>query len=196
MVTIVALNYFFDIEKAETSHAIELLAQLLYLAFAERQRVYALFIKDIPAVSAAPLKPLVKNLVRLSVLVIPLFLLWRYSTLHPKPWLSGKYQIRNLLFDHHDRQTQHCTDSLLTRVYFDLGNECIFEFNSPDRRWYGTYQLSDDNRKITVAWHYPADAHDTLAGTIRENGMDSSLSINGRIGKDSIRVSLVMGKRR
>jgi len=191
MVTIVAVNYFFDMERAETSHAIELLAQLLYLLFAERQRLYAFFIKDTSAVSAAPLKPLVKNLMRLSVLLIPLFLLWRYDSLHPKPRLIGKYQVSHLLFDHHDGQTQPCTDALLTRVYFDLGNECIFEFNSPDRRWYGIYHLSDGNKKIAVIWHYPVDVHDTLTGEIRKDGIGSSLSISGKIGKDSIQVNLV-----
>ena len=191
MVTIVAVNYFFDMERAETSHAIELLAQLLYLLFTERQRLYAFFIKDTSAVFAAPLKPLVKNLMRLSVLFIPLFLLWRYDSLHPKPRLIGKYQVSHLLFDHHDGQPQPCTDTLLTRVYFDLGNECIFEFNSPDRRWYGIYQLSDGNKKIAVTWHYPVDVHDTLTGEIRKDGIGSSLSINGKIGKDSIQVNLV-----
>lgn len=190
MVTIVAVNYFYHIERAETSQAIELLAQLLYLFFAERQRLYAFFIKDPSTISAAPLKPLIKSLMRLSVLLIPLFLLWRYNSQHPKPWLIGKYQVSHLLFDHHDGQTQPCADSLLTRVYFDLGNECIFEFNGSDRRWYGIYHLSDGNKKIAVVWHYPVDTHDTLTGVIWKDSMDS-LSINGKIGKDSIRINLV-----
>jgi len=188
MVTIVAVNYFFNMERAETIQAIELLAQLLYLLFAERQKVYAFFITETSAISAVPLKPLVKNLMRLSVLVVPFFLLWRYDSLHPKPWLMGKYQVSHLLFNHHDRQTQPCTDGLLTRVYFDMGNECIFEFNSPDHRWYGTYQLSDGNKKMDVVWHYPGDIHDTLSGEIRKDGIGNSLSIDGKIGKDSIRV--------
>jgi hypothetical protein len=191
MVTIVALNYFFDIEKAETFHAIELLIQLLFLLSADRQRLYAFFISEPPAVAAVSLKPLLKNLLRPLALLIPLFLLWRYDSLQKKPWLYGKFNISRLVFDHHDGQTQPCTDSLLTRIYFDLGNECILEFNNPGRRWYGTYQLSEGNKGIAVIWHYPKNVHDTLRAKIN-NG--TPLSIEGKMGNDSIYVSLVKSK--
>jgi hypothetical protein len=191
MVTIVALNYFFDVERAETIQAIELLIQLLFLLFADRHPLYVCFVSETPAIAAVSLKPLFKNLLRASTFLIPLLLLWRYDSLHLKPWLTGKYKISNMVFNHHDGQTQPCTDSLLTRVYFDLGNECIFEFNNPERRWYGVYGLSDGNKKIVIVWHYPADVHDTLTGEIRKDGIDSSLSINGKIGKDSIQINLV-----
>jgi hypothetical protein len=51
--------------------------------------------------------------------------------------------------------------------------------------------LSDGNKKIAIIWHYPADVHDTLTGEIRKDGIGSSLSISGKIGKDSIQVTLV-----
>ena len=71
------------------------------------------------------------------------------------------------------------------------GNECIFEFNSPDRRWYGIYKLSNGNKEIAVVWHYPVNVHDTLTGEISKDGISSSLSINGKNGKDSLQVNLV-----
>jgi hypothetical protein len=33
------------------------------------------------------------------------------------------------------REVWDFADSLLSSVYLDLGNECVFEFNSTNRRW-------------------------------------------------------------
>ncbi|MFI5193764.1 MAG: hypothetical protein ACHQD7_06890 [Chitinophagales bacterium] len=92
---------------------------------------------------------------------------------------------------HQAREVRDCTDSLLSSVYLDLGNECVVEFNSTKRRWYGSYHLSDDSKKIAIAWRYPLNVRDRFIGKISKNGIDSLLFIDGKMGKDSIQVSLI-----
>ncbi len=197
MFAIVSLNYFFDMEFDETIHAIEILIALLYLIFSDGQRIWRVFFGNPPAISAFPLRSVVlKNLVRASSVLVPLLLIWRHGSPDLNPWLTGKYTVSHLVIDQQAREVRDCTDSLLTKVYLDLGNDCVFEFNSLNRRWYGTYHLSDDSKKITIAWRYPLDIHDTLIGKISKNGMDSLLFIEGKIGKDSIQVSLIRQGRR
>jgi hypothetical protein len=192
MMAIVVLNYFFDMEKAETVQAIELLVALLYLLFSEHQRLWEFFFKAAPALSAIPLKShLLKNLLRGSAVLIPLLLIWHYGYPDKNPWLTGSYKVSHLVINHRDTAARTCIDNLPTRVYLDFGNDCVFEFNSQQRRWYGTYHLSDQDKKITILWHYPLNIHDTLTGEINKNGRDSLLFIDGKIGNDSIQVSLI-----
>ncbi|MDP4213881.1 MAG: hypothetical protein Q8926_14795 [Bacteroidota bacterium] len=192
MLAIVSLNYFFDMEFAETIHAIEILIALSYLLFSDGQRIWRFFFTNTPTVSAFPLKSvLLKNLLRASSVLIPLLLIWRFGSPDLNPWLTGKYKVSHLVIDHQAREVRDCTDSLLSSVYLDLGNECVFEFNSTNRRWYGSYHLSDDSKKIAIAWRYPLNIRDTLTGKISKNGTDSLLFIEGKMGKDSIQVSLI-----
>jgi hypothetical protein len=121
-------------------------------------------------------------------------LIFHYGLPDLTPSLTGSYQVSHFVVNKQEKQPSVCTDSLLTRVYMDLGNDCVFEFNGQQRRLFGNYRLSDENRKITIVWYYPKNAHDTLTGEIRKEAIGNAVSINGKMGQDSIQISLVKRK--
>ncbi len=45
---------------------------------------------------------------------------------------------------------KQCADSVLTTVYFDIGNDCVLEFNSLQRRLYGFYEK--DQQQLKIKW--------------------------------------------
>ena len=195
MFAIVAINYFFDMEQAESIQAIEILIALIFLLFTERRRWWRLFFSETPMVAKLALTPALKNLFRASALLIPILLLWRFGSADQNPSLTGKYKVSQLLIDNRVIAPRDCSDSVLTRIYLDVGNECVFEFNGQQRRWIGKYSLSGQGSKISVLWHYPSSVHDTLLGLIKRSGEDYRfLSINGKIGKESVQIFLLRDK--
>ena len=75
-------------------------------------------------------------------------------------------------------------DSVLTRVYFDIANECVFEFNVLDRRVFGTYQ-SEDGVHITANWHFTeAMKSNPFKGSVTRT--QNGTVLKGTIASDSI----------
>ena len=192
---IVAINYFFDMERAESIQAIEIFISLLFLLFAERRRWWRLFFIETPIPAIISLTPALKNLFRASALLIPIFLLWRFGPADQNPSLTGKYKVSQLLIDNKVTSPGDCSDSVLTCIYLDAGNECVFEFNGPQRRWIGKYSLSEHDNKISVVWHYPLPVPDTLTGVLRRSETDNRLlSIDGRMGKENVEINVIKNK--
>jgi hypothetical protein len=82
-----------------------------------------------------------------------------------------------------------CADSILTVVYFDVRNGCVFEFNTPQRRWNGTYRLENDHLEIN--WRSPTEKP-VFRGIMAPAGDSGRLTLTGVLGKDS--VDMVMQK--
>ena len=77
-------------------------------------------------------KPL-KNIIRLSVLCIPLALIIAFGPPDKNPQLTGKYEVTNLVINQKKIAVNSCQDSVLTIIYFDQGNDIVFEYNNQKR---------------------------------------------------------------
>jgi hypothetical protein len=104
--------------------------------------------------------------------------------------LTGKYTVSHLKINRQDVTANSCSDSVLTLVYFDQGNDCVFEYNSQQRLFIGSYRLDKTRSHLAVAWRYPRNVHDTLTATLSPSGAQNKYLI-GKIGKDSLRMELV-----
>jgi hypothetical protein len=80
-----------------------------------------------------------------------------------------------------------CTDSVLTVVYFDIRNGCVFEFNAPERRWNGTYTIKENVLDIT--WRKPGNAP-AFRGNISASAGGPRLVMSGMLGSDSMEIVL------
>ena len=95
----------------------------------------------------------------------------------------------NLFINEKSVIIKSCADSILTTVYFDKGNDIVFEFNSQQRRLIGSYQLSKQDNHFSAAWRYPSDqpAFDGMLITSKQN----QITLLGKIGQDSLQAVLL-----
>jgi hypothetical protein len=192
VLNIVLLNACYHMEWGESVQALELLLALLYLLFSEYGRLVEFFFRARRGLAAIRLKSrLLSSGIRLSTLFVPLLLIWHYGPPDKNPWLTGKYMVSHLRINQRDMVVHSCADSLLSTVYFDPGNECLFEYNSQQRRVYGIYRLDAGKTRMTVIWHYPKNVTDTLVATLSAAGSGRTWTLSGRMGKDSVQMELL-----
>ncbi len=191
MLNIVLLNACYHFNWGESIQALVLLTALLYLLLSEYSRLVEFFFSMKSALPSSPIKSLpAKNLIRVSILVIPMFLIWTYGSPDKNPWLTGKYGVGQLTVNQRNTPVNSCSDSVLTLVYFDQGNDCVFEFNSQQRRLFGTYQWDPLDKKMTIIWRYPKNIHDTLIATLSSRDKEHPLQIDGKMGGNTFQMVL------
>jgi hypothetical protein len=104
--------------------------------------------------------------------------------------LTGKYTVSHLEINRQDVAANSCSDSVLTLAYFDQGNDCVFEYNSQQRLFIGSYRLDKTRSHLTVIWRNPRNVRDNLTATLSTSGSQNKYLI-GKMGKDSLRMELL-----
>jgi hypothetical protein len=192
LVNILLIDYFYQLAVGVFLQALIHLAGLLYLLGLEYERLVTFFLRtpnNLPRL-AVP-RPLVRTLMRFSVVYGPLLLLCGYEFPDTYPQLTGKYTVRNVQLDGRPQAASSCQDSVLTLVYLDIGHDCVFEFNDTKRRLFGNYTYEASNRQLHVVWRFPTLRPDSLMATLTPTSTPGSLLATGRLGKQSVGFTLV-----
>jgi hypothetical protein len=183
MLNIVLLNIFYGFEVGDTVHALILLAGLLYLILLHYRALATIFFQRVDGSRA--------NVVLAAVVIVaPLVLVVSFGSPDRNPQLTGKYRVEDLAVNGVRSVARSCQDSVLTTVYFDLGNDVVLEFNGLQRRWIGNYRLDRNTGFLVASWRYPLPARDTLVARL-DQVQAGEWRIMGRLGKDSLRAKLV-----
>ncbi|WP_338869877.1 hypothetical protein WBJ53_21300 [Spirosoma sp. SC4-14] len=128
-----------------------------------------------------------KWIIRLSIIYIPLLLIAIHGSVDKYPDLTGKYEVKQLRINQQLLQRNNCADSILTVVYFDIKNGCVFQFNTPAKRWNGSFTKS--NNSIKIKWSSPINKP-VFDGTLSTANDTGNLMLVGMLGKDSIDIML------
>ena len=166
-------------------HAAIMMLGVLYFLFIDFDRLREFFFAAKDRLPAVNMPRLLKAVLRLSIIIVPILLIAMAGNPDKHPELTGKYAVTDLQIGRQVVQKNPC-DSVLTLVYFDIKNRCVFEFNSPQRRWNGNYSIEKDSLKID--WRLP-EKMPSFNGTVIPGG-SGKLTIQGTIGRDTLRVSL------
>jgi hypothetical protein len=129
----------------------------------------------------------VKLVIRLSIIYVPLLLIATHDRVDMYPGLTGKYEVKQLRIDQQLIHRNTFADSILTVVYFDIKNGCVFQFNTPANRWNGTF--TKDSNYLKIKWFLPADKP-VFNGTMFTTNDSGKLMLTGMLGKDSMDVVL------
>ncbi len=196
MLNIVFINACYKMEGGELAHSSILLAALVYLLFADYERLKEFFFRAKNAIPAVDFKNTpVKNGIRLSAVAIPLLLVALYKFPERHPALYGKYNVRSLLINGQAVAPASCKDSVLTIVYFDQNADCVFEYNNQSKRLIGNYHFDESTSKMTVVWRYPATVHDTVSAGISDLQPNTRMALTGRMGNQSFQIELLAEKK-
>jgi hypothetical protein len=189
LLNIIFIDYFYELDFGVLLHALILWIGVVYLLLLDYDRLVGFFLKYTPDETSFRIRnTFLKNTGRFSILFVPILLIAINGSPNKHPRLKGKYSVAAMKVNGKPMMATTCQDSLLTLVYFDLHNECVFEFNSQPRRMFGTYNLDDKHEQLTISWHFPPAAKEKFQGTLTQ--ADTTVVLNGTIGNDTIQVSL------
>lgn len=195
LANILLMDIFYQIGGSVVVHASIMMSGVLYFLLIEFKRLKAFFFTEKDQLPAVLLPRFFKTVIRLSIIYIPLLLILMHDNPDRYPQLTGKYEVKELKIGQLDfpigqppLHQINCADSLLTVVYFDIKNGCVFEFNTPQRRWNGTYSRQHDHLEIN--WHSPS-GKPVFRGTMTPVNKKGMQILSGMLGNDSMKVILL-----
>lgn len=178
---ILLMDIFYDIGVSVIVHASIMMTGVLYFLLIEFDRLKQFFFASKNHLPSLHLSGFSKMAIRLSIIYIPLLLIALHGRADRYPQLTGKYEVKELRMDGKSISRNSCADSVLTVVYFDIRNSCVFEFNTPERRWNGTFTRENDRLKVN--WMSPTKP--SFSGLMMPAG-SGRMVLKGMLGKDSI----------
>jgi hypothetical protein len=188
VLNIVLLNIFYGFDWGDLVHSLILLTGLTYMILQHYQPLVALFFPRDGGLRGFP-KP--KHVMLAGVVMVaPLLLVISFGSPDRNPQLTGKYRVQGLTVNRVRSAAKSCQDSVLTTVYFDLGNEMVLEFNGMQRIWIGRYRLDRSTGALVASWHYPMWAKDTLYARLDRRQL-GEWRLMGSMGKDTLEARLV-----
>jgi hypothetical protein len=185
LANILLMDIFYQIGDSVVVHVSIMTAGALYFLFIEFNRLKEFFFAATNQLPALNLSTYYKIAIRLSIIYIPLLLIAMHGKPDRHPQLTGKYAVKELKINQRMLHRGGCADSILTVVYFDVRNGCVFEFNTPQRRWNGTYTIENNNLEIN--WRFPVDKP-AFRGVMSSAGESGTLKLTGVLGTDSVNV--------
>jgi len=183
LANILLMDIFYQIGYSVVVDASILMAGILYFLIIEFDRLKEFFFTATNRLPELHFPRYVKLIIRLSIIYIPLLLIAMNGKVDKYPGLTGKYNVKLLNINHQLIHQATCADSILTVVYFDIKNGCIFQFNTPAKRWNGTF--SKDSNNLKIKWFSPADKP-AFNGTMFTANDSGKLMLTGMLGKDSV----------
>ncbi|MEO8474120.1 MAG: hypothetical protein ABI477_18095 [Chryseolinea sp.] len=190
LVNIIFIDYFYELDLGVQIHALILFAGLIYLLLLDYDRLIGFFLKHETRDTSIGIKNnVLKNTARLSIIFMPLVFIAVNEPPNKHPKLRGKYDVTSIRINKQSKFTTSSADSVLTRVYFDIANECVFQYNSLERRVFGTYELDEQNGGVTVSWHFPEKMRlIPFKGKLLQK--NQAIVLTGLMGADSIYVEM------
>ncbi len=187
LANILLMDIFYQIGSSVVVDACILMAGILYFLAMEFKRLKEFFFSATNRLPELRFSKYLKWIIRLSIIYIPLLLIATHGGVDKYPALTGKYEVKQLSVNHQLLHQDTCADSILTLVYFDIKNGCVFQFNTPAKRWNGTF--TKDSNHLRIKWFSPADKP-VFNGTMSTANDSGKLMLTGMLGKDSMEVML------
>jgi hypothetical protein len=174
------MDIFYEIGYSVIVHTFIMMAGILYFRVIEFNRLKEVFFYATHRLPELHFSRYVKLIIRLSIIYIPLLLIAMHEKADKHPRLTGKYEVKRLRINQQLLHQDACADSILTGVYFDIKNGCVFQFYTPAKRWNGTFVKENNHLKIN--WFSPADKP-VFNGTMSNVNGPGKLMLTGILKK-------------
>jgi hypothetical protein len=96
--------------------------------------------------------------------------------------LFGSYEVAALSINGKEIALKErlASDSVLTRVYFDLNNVCVLEYNDPGKRLIAKYSFNDTGNKLTGIFTREREEYKLNATALKQKNM---IKLEGSLGE-------------
>lgn len=172
-----------------------LLSAVMYIAMQDYRKIANFFFAASTSLPRFKFKnQLIKNVIRISAIVIPLMLLISHYEVQFLPNVTGKYKILKMTVNGEERLLDPCNDSVYSNVYFDLGGYFVFMSDNFINRQVGRFQFNETTRQFKTIWQYPKGLNDTLFAHISSLDTENKMMLSGIMGKDTLSMLLLKMK--
>jgi hypothetical protein len=134
MLNIMLVDIFYQLNPGALLQSLVLTGALVYLLSTYYQEITSFLFKvhDNPTSKKFSKWPLPV----LSSLLAFLFILFASRSVPKEYPVFGAYKVKNMILNGKSVTPDSCAanDSVLSRLYFDINNVCVMEYNSPNRR--------------------------------------------------------------
>jgi len=187
LVFIASIDFFYHMPIGLLLHGLILIMGVFYLLSQDYKGLNA-YIRPIPGLGRLSMGSPTKILLRISVVIAPLFFSLIYSYPNKHPELTAKYEVKNLTINGVHYKANSPKDSILSTVYMDLEDEIAFDFNDYRYRYIGTYYLDDKTGSITIKWRYPSDTLQPFRGKLLTG--NNTLKLAGKMNGEQLEMEL------
>jgi len=169
-----------------------LLCVVVYIALQDYDKIKNFFFQASTNLPKFNFKnKLVKNIIRISAIVIPLLILIPHYEVQFHPNLTGKYKITNMTVNGKKVSIDTCNNGILSNVYFDLGDYFVIMSNNFINRKVGHFEFNESTRQFKIVWQYPKELRDTLYAQVSSLDKENRMALSGIMGKDTLNMQLL-----
>lgn len=188
LVFISSIDFFYSMPVGVLVHGLILLMGVCYLLSQNYKSLIAYIFLPMQGLNHLNMRTMTKILLKISMIIAPLFfsLIYNYPNKHPE--LTGKYSVDKLTINDIGSKATSPKDSVLTTVYMDLEDEIAFDFNDYRYRYIGTYYFNNKNGSITIKWRYPSDKLAPFKGKLTHK--KNTLTLNGKMNGEKLEMEL------
>lgn len=188
---IVLLDFLYGV-KGPFPEVCLLLLVLIYIAIQDYDKIVDFFFRASKRISHFHLKnQLLKNIIRISAIAIPSFILIPHYKTQYRPNLTGKYKIMKMVINGKELLLDSCNSNIFSNVYFDLGDYFAFTSNDFNKIQVGPFEFNEKTRELKTVWGYPKGLTDTLFAKVSLLDKENKMTISGFMGKDTLNIELL-----
>jgi hypothetical protein len=195
MCTNIALMDFLYNVKDPFPEVLLLLCAVVYIALQDYHKIKNFFFRattSLPEINFN--NEIAKNIIRISAIVIPLLILIPHYEIQFRPNLTGKYKITGMTVNGKEILIDTCNDSIISHVYFDLGDHFIMMSDNFINRKVGRFKFNESTRQFKTVWQYPKELKDTLYARVSVLDKENRMLLSGIMGNDTLNMELLKVK--
>jgi hypothetical protein len=192
MLNIMLINIFYQMNIGALTQSVILSVGLLYMMLQYRRQVMEWIFKTPDKIS--PAKKSKQWIIAGFVLLFTFLFVVRSAPAKAESSLFGAYEVKDMTVNGRYTSLDSCRikDSVLTKIYFDIDNVCVLEYNSPGRRLIAKYRFNEADNKLESDFTYRGQPYSLLATAAIRN--QQQIVLNGSLGNDSIIIVMVKNK--
>jgi len=186
MLNILLINLFYGMNAGALMQSVIIVIALSYCLLLDIDKIMLFFFQE----KKEQKTKLTKILIKFSAIVLAFLFVYR---LENEPTqneiIRGTYDVKSLkgsspFFPSDSSQKE----ARLTKIYFDINDLCVFEFNSTNYRKIGHYDFDSIQKRINVVFEQNPENVAVLSATLSQLEGTQQMLMSGKMGKDSLRV--------
>lgn len=189
MLNITLINIFYQMNAGALVQSVVLTVSLVYLLLQYWPQLLSILL--ITGKNVSPHKKKRQWMIAALGIFLPFLFIFLDSRSIPKESpLYGEYEVTSLSINgkHLPLDTRRNSDSILTKVYFDMSNVCVLEYNSPDRRLIANYTFDEEAKILKSTLETAGKQHLLHMLVAIHNNQPTGLT--GKFGNDSLQLLL------
>jgi hypothetical protein len=188
---IVLIDFLYGV-KGPLPEAFLLLVTALYLVLQDYDKIISFFFSVSSGLPKFQFNHRgIKNLLRVSAIAIPAFILMPNYQNQFRPALTGKYKIIKMTVNGQAQLIDSCNANAFSTLYFDLGDFLVFSSNDFNKRQVAHFEFDKELRQLKAIWQYPKGLNDTLLAKVSTLDNENRMTISGTMGQDTIDIALL-----